>query len=35
VNPRQSGHGGRGFATPENRKLIEEFFYKYLKPAKK
>ena len=26
-----NGHGGPGFSTPENRKLIEEFFDKHLK----
>ncbi len=30
-----AGHGGREFNNPENRKLIEEFFDKHLKKAKK
>jgi hypothetical protein len=30
-----AGHGGPEFATPENRKLIEEFFDRHLKKAKK
>ena len=25
-----NGHGGAGFSTPENRKLIEDFFAKHL-----
>jgi acetyl esterase/lipase len=30
-----AGHGGRDFSNPENRKLIEEFFDRHLKPARK
>ncbi len=30
-----AGHGGPGFSTPENRKRIEAFFNKHLKPAPK
>ena len=26
-----AGHGGREFSSEENRKLVEEFFDKYLK----
>jgi acetyl esterase/lipase len=28
------GHGGIGFNTPENRKLIDDFFAKHLRPGK-
>ncbi len=30
-----NGHGGPGFGSPENRKLIEDFFAKHLGEAKK
>jgi dipeptidyl aminopeptidase/acylaminoacyl peptidase len=30
-----AGHGGPAFASAENRKLIEEFFARHLKKAKK
>ena len=29
-----AGHGGPGFNTPENRKLVDEFFEKHLKPER-
>ena len=29
-----NGHGGPGFGTPENRRLIDEFFARHLKAAK-
>ena len=28
-----NGHGGPGFSSPENRKLIEDFFAKHLRKA--
>jgi hypothetical protein len=28
------GHGGPGFSSPENRKLIEDFFDTHLRPQK-
>ncbi len=31
---RGNGHGGPGFLSPENRKLIEDFFAKHLGKAK-
>ena len=30
---KDNGHGGPGFATSENRKLIDDFFAKHLKPG--
>ena len=29
-----AGHGGREFSSEENRKLVEEFFDKHLKPGR-
>ena len=29
-----NGHGGPGFASPENRQLIEDFFAKHLREGK-
>ena len=29
-----NGHGGPGFTSPENRKLIEDFFAKHLREGK-
>jgi len=29
-----NGHGGPGFTSPENRKLIEDFFDKHLRPGR-
>ena len=30
-----SGHGGPGFASPENRKLTDEFFARHLKSGER